>query len=162
MIWFSPCQHPLNSAPGRIFSPCHCLSQCGGGKRLLATTARGRIFRMWSEYPFLPIIMVEVKSGWAPPIVVVTYQIPPFSTSTMIVEDGKNVLSLCLVVVSSILHFHPYLGKMNPFWRAYLFRWGWFNHQPVCHHVQIPNLPTFFRVLLLLLRQQQHISKVMK
>ena len=25
--------------------------------------------------------------------------------------------------------FHPYLGKMNPFWLAYIFQMGWFNHQ---------------------------------
>ena len=29
---------------------------------------------------------------------------------------------------SNIFYLHPYLGKMNPFWR--IFQWGWFNHQP--------------------------------
>ena len=27
------------------------------------------------------------------------------------------------VVVSTIFHFHPYLGKMNPFWRSYFSKW---------------------------------------
>ena len=26
------------------------------------------------------------------------------------------------------------LGKMNPFWRAYFFKWGWFNHQLEIHY----------------------------
>ena len=34
------------------------------------------------------------------------------------------------VVVSNIFYFHPYLGKMNPFWRSHIFQMGWFNHQP--------------------------------
>ena len=33
-------------------------------------------------------------------------------------------------MVSKIFYFHPFLGKMNPFWRAY-FSDGWFNHQLV-------------------------------
>ena len=27
--------------------------------------------------------------------------------------------------------FNFFGGKMNPFWRAYFFQMGWFNHQPV-------------------------------
>ena len=27
-------------------------------------------------------------------------------------------------------YFHLYLGKMNPFWLAFFFKMGWFNHQP--------------------------------
>ena len=31
---------------------------------------------------------------------------------------------------SNIFLFSPRtLGKMNPFWRAYIFQMGWFNHQ---------------------------------
>ena len=32
-------------------------------------------------------------------------------------------------VVSNIFYSHPYLWKMNPFWRLHIFQKGWFNHQ---------------------------------
>ena len=34
----------------------------------------------------------------------------------------------------SFFYFHPYLGKMNPFWRAYFFRCVEKNHQPEERH----------------------------
>ena len=33
---------------------------------------------------------------------------------------------------SNIFYFHPYLGKMNPFWLYNIFQMDW-NHQPVIH-----------------------------
>ena len=38
-------------------------------------------------------------------------------------------------VVSNILYFHPYLGKISNL--TYSFQMGWFNHQPVYHCLMI-------------------------
>ena len=114
MIWLGRV-NILYFAPGRIFSPCHCLSQCGGGKRLLATTARGRIFRMWSEYSSYHNHGGSEKWVWAPPIIVVTFQIPPFSTSTMIVEDRIKFCRHCVtmfIFTSCIFRQRQHISKV--------------------------------------------------
>ena len=48
--------------------------------------------------------------------------------------DVEGIQHSSRVVVSNVLYFHPYLGKMNPFWRSYFsiglqpptsHFWGW-------------------------------------
>ena len=42
---------------------------------------------------------------------------------------GKEWRYHWVVKLQRFLYCHPYLGKMNPFWKNKLRKWGWFNHQ---------------------------------